>query len=77
MFTLNPTFEKVDYTTQDKKTIIYLINKSWYTNNCSITWPLWMKQWTIVLWLTCVDKTWVYNARMWIDYNNKIYVRTR
>lgn len=76
-FTLNPTYSNVEYTKQDKTAIVSMINKSNYLKECSITWLLWQKKWTIVLGMICTNKTGIYNAKMWIDYKNLLYVRQR
>lgn len=77
-FIINPTYEDVDYSKKDKQAIVAMINKSNYLQECSITWPLGMKKWTIVLGLVCVDKSKkVYNAKLWIDYIHNIYMRIR
>ena len=36
-FVLHPTYENVDYTKKDKQVISYLIQKSDYLKECSIT----------------------------------------
>lgn len=76
-FVLHPTHENVDYTKKDKQVISYLIQKSDYLKECSITGVVGQKKWTIVLWMICAGKDWVYNARMGIDYKNLLYVRNR
>lgn len=76
-FVLQPTYENVEYTKKDKQVISYLIQKSDYLKECSITGVVGQKKWTIVLWMVCANKDWVYNARMGIDYKNVLYVRQR
>lgn len=76
-FVLHPTYNNVEYTKKDKQVISYLIQKSDYLKECSITWVVGQKKWTIVLWMVCVSKDWVYNAKMGIDYKNVLYVRQR
>ena len=76
-FVLHPTYEQVDYTKKDKQVISYLIQKSDYLKECSITGVVGQKKWTIVLWMICTDKNGVYNAKMGIDYKNILYVRNR
>lgn len=77
-FILNPTIDsKATINEKEKTTIMYLINKSTYMNECTVTWPVWIKKGTIVLWMTCADKEWVYKARMGIDYENKLFMRKR
>lgn len=76
-FVLHPTYENVEYTKKDKQVISYLIKKSDYLKECSITGVVWQKKWTIILWMVCADKCGVYNAKMGVDYKNILYVRNR
>lgn len=76
-FMLNPTYEKVEYTEKQHKTIVAMVNKSWYLKECSITWPIGQKQWIIVLWMLCSGKEKVFKAKLGIDYKHKLYMRTR
>jgi len=76
-FVLHPTYENVDYTKKDKQVISYLIQKSDYMKECSITWVVGQKKWILVLWMICADKCGVYNAKMGVDYKNILYVRNR
>lgn len=76
-FVLHPTYENVDYTKKDKQVISYLIQKSDYLKECSITGVVGQKKGILVLWMVCIDKNGVYNAKMWIDYKNILYVRNR
>ena len=76
-FVLHPTYENVDYTKKDKQVISYLIQKSDYLKECSITGVLGQKKGILVLWMVCANDTGVYNAKMGIDYKNILYVRNR
>lgn len=77
-FMLNPTYEKVEYTQKDINTIGAMVKKSWYMKECSITWPLGTKKGIVVLWIVCAKwDNWVYNAKLGIDYEHKLYMRTR
>lgn len=76
-FVLHPTYENVDYTKKDKQFISYLIQKSDYLKECSITGVVGQKKGILVLWMVCTNDTGVYNAKMWIDYKNILYVRNR
>ncbi len=76
-FVLHPTYENVEYTKKDKQVISYLIQKSDYMKECSITGVVGQKKGILVLWMVCANDTGVYNAKMWIDYKNKFYIRNR
>jgi len=74
-FVLHPTIENVEYTKKEKTTISYLIQKSGYLKECSITGVVGQKKGVLVLWMICKQECGVYNAKMGIDYNNKLYIR--
>lgn len=76
-FMLKPTFEPIQVTAKEKTIILYLIKDSKSLDNCSITWPVGLKKWTIVLWLTCVENNKIFNAKLGIDYINKLRLRLR
>lgn len=76
-FVLHPTIDNVEYTKKDKQVISYLIQKSDYLKECSITGVVWQKKGILVLGMICANDTGVFKSKMWIDYKNKFYIRNR